>query len=106
MTDRRGDRQQQTGRCGQCCCETTRCDQTDDPAWQVGDFRVGQYQDIPVNDQLIAVPAAGFSRRREGFAVVVKLDTAVFVLVGELDKTSYFPLLDPVRTLIVLDGLR
>src|SRR5690606_40611302 len=81
VTHRRGDCQQQTRCSRQGCCQTTCGDQADNPARQVGDFRVGQYQDIVVNNHLVAFPATLGSGSGEVHAlVVIQLDTAVVVL--------------------------
>ena len=104
MTDCRGDRQQQTSRSGQRRRDGTRRDQADDPAWQVGDFRVGQNDDVVVHGQLVAVPATLLRSRSEGSAgVVVHLYATVAVLVFPLDQTGTFPCLHPLRTIFVAD---
>src|SRR5690606_8544588 len=106
VTDGRGDGQQQTGSRGQRRRDGTCCDQTDDPARQVGDFRVGQYDDVVVDGQLVAVPAALLRSRSEGsVGVVVHLNTTIVVLVFKLDQTGFFPGLDPARTRFVLNRL-
>ncbi|MNZ78441.1 hypothetical protein D3C78_970120 [compost metagenome] len=111
MGDRGRDHQQQTGSGGQRGSQTTSSDQRDHPARQVGDFRVGQHDDVVIHVQLgggrtrrvshltLAIHALAFVEGRladERCARAV-LDLAVAVLVQPGDQTGIFPGLEPAR---------
>ena len=103
----RRDRQKQTSSRRKRSSQTTSSNQTDYPTRQVGDFGVGQNQDVAVElGQLVTGPAffSGHFLHSCGLVVVV-LDLAVAVLVFPVQKTSFLPRLHPVVTIFVLDLL-
>ena len=90
MRNRRGDRQQQTGRGGQGRGQTASGHQGDHPVGQAGDFRVGQHHNVVIDlDHFIAA------------CVRRVLDQAVAVLVLELEQTGGLPVFEPLRAVLI-----
>ncbi len=77
-------------------------DQCDHPVRQPGNFRVGQYHDVPVDAELVAAPAIfGCLRRKLRVLVIVVLYAAIAVLVVKADEARTLPGAKPRRAILV-----